>query len=168
MLLRTIFIKTRKAISCSAVALGVLALSGCERPVSPGIIVFNSIGDEAWLPTQIIEVKPFDVDSVAAASLRPDSVTSRLWVRYNSKAPQNVSIIVESEDYYGPLRSDTLTIPLYAADGHPLGNGTYGLYEAFSPLPVSIPLPEGISITLAPVAPTPGITDVGITMLKKK
>lgn len=89
----------------------------------------------------------------------------RLWVRYNSSAPEYVDIVAVQLSLETSERTDTLRLPLFSASGRPATWRPHAPYETSLPLEgtVSFPLPEGWSLTVRPLVATKGLSEVGLT-----
>lgn len=152
------------------VALGLVIspfLTGCDRLPSGAIgSEMAVVPSRGWYPDAPVEFTPVTYDTVSPPAPPYELV---IHVRYLRSCPERELRLAVQEmslaEGYRP--ADTITIPLAGADGKPVGRGGYNIFETCDTLRSGFTLPEGYTVTLAPVSAVAGVISVGYSLLDK-
>lgn len=150
---------TRKFISIISAAL----LAACAPSENePKVLMFVDTGPEVWHSGESLEFVP---DSLRLKYLdSKDNVTLSLILRYTGRsATASVPLEIITESYLEPQRRDTVCVLLFDKNGYPTGRGSYSVYEYSKDLWHGT-LPDGIQVSVTPLADTQGIISAGISL----
>lgn len=150
---------------------GLILLSGLLLPVcscrhvnpyhnEPEFSEFVPVASDGWDSRDAVCFDPIGLDSIG----RP--LTMILSVRYSGRrALTPLRLAVECDDERGVHVNDTITLPLFNADGSPKGRGRYGVYEVSDTLLRNFSPGFGLGVSVTPLdgkEATRGILNVGL------
>lgn len=140
-------------------------LSACTPADAPAWSKFENIPGGGWSPERQISFNPWPADSTAARTHRYDVVLSVRFSRRHHLKSLPLAISVEDDRHQIAL--DTLSIPLAAPSGRPLGRESLGVCQVDTTLARNVALTEGYCVSLMPIMPakhSEGILNVGLSL----
>ncbi|GEM_PF-2866046 len=141
-----------------------LSLCGCREVNDTLYLKYADIPADGWQTYHQVCLDPTAADSVWFGQ----PMRLELLVRYKASAPMPaLPVLCEIQDEDGEIRSDTLRLRTFTADGRPLNPVRFGICEATVPIAMQLPLTRGLSVCLMPLAPeqaSRGLLSVGIKM----
>lgn len=126
----------------------------------PEFSEFVGVSSDGWDSRDAICFDPPGLDSIGAP------VDISLCVRFSGRRViKPLRVAVECDDEHGVKFSDTITLPLFNADGTPLGRGRYGVYVVSDTLLRGFRPGFGLGVSVTPLDrpdATRGIINVGL------